>query len=201
MISSGVHEPSSRNRSITAWQLRLLPQVLALRRDNESPWPGHPRELSPDRLDLREVGHHPHTDDCVDGVVLEGKSLLEVCGLERVVGSGLLSHLQRRRRDVEPEDLSREPSCAKRPADQSGAAPYVERRARRGVPGDDRLRHHRGSLVGPRGQVVVVRLRPLVVPVGDLTGIARALVQPVGDGVSVGHRQTSSPARSAKAAR
>ena len=111
--------------------------------------------------------------------------------LERVIGSALLGHLERRLRDVEPEDPSREPSGAKRPADESGAAPDVEHRARRGVPGDDGLRHHRGSLVGPRGQVVVVALRPLVVPVGDLPRIARALVQPVADRVSVGNHRAS----------
>src|SRR3954466_405199 len=54
------------------------------------------------------------------------------------------------------------------------------------MPGDDGLGHDRRTPVGPRRQVVVVAPRPLVVPFGDLTRIARALMQPVANGDSVG---------------
>jgi len=54
----------------------------------------HPRELSPHRLDVREVGHHPHTDDRVHAAVLEAERLLEVCGRERVIRSAPPSELE-----------------------------------------------------------------------------------------------------------
>lgn len=67
---------------------------------------------------------------------------------------------------------------AKGLADQPGATTDVGHRPRVRLMGDNHVGDHTGSLVGPGDKVVVVVLCPLVIPVGDLARIGRALKQP-----------------------
>ena len=118
----------------------------------------------------------------IDAVVLERRVLLEVCPLERVIRSALPGDLE------DACEMSSPRICpanlgAKRSADESGAA--ARRRAPtppRAAGPDDGLRDDRGQPVGPRGQVVVVALRPRVVNRSAHRSNAdrRARVQPVG---------------------